>query len=161
MRKIKFRNYRKRFLVFPFYDEAVKMRKIKFRIWDEQEKKMYTGDFRREQKHIVIMLNGGICIQDGKGSSQAPAFWHKRFISMQYTGRTDRNGIEIYENDYLKYDRPGYPMASGIYLVSWCEEDLGFVCEREEPYNYLLPSVWSECEIVGNKCENKELMATK
>lgn len=112
------------------------MRELKFRAWDDINKEIVTQE---------SWVSAGKILE--------------RFDDvMQYTGLKDKNGKEIYEGDFLKYENQEYPDASGIYLVSWCEEELAFVCEREEPYNYLSPRVWKECEIVGSICENPELL---
>lgn len=68
---------------------------------------------------------------------------------MQFTGVYDVNNKEIYKNDILEFS------SSGMYTISFSEGECAFVCEKQDPYNYLSPEVWSKCKIVGNVCEKK------
>ena len=77
------------------------MRKIKFRGWDEKEKRMYSpkelADLaglwfeQSEDGSLEISL-----IEDSYGC-------RRQFKKMQYTGLRDKNGVEIYEGDVIEY----------------------------------------------------------
>jgi len=68
------------------------MREIKFRIWNDTLKVMYTPEMDKEIKNLwsIPELKGGIMRV------------RKDEILMQYTGLKDENGQEIYEGDIIQ-----------------------------------------------------------
>jgi len=133
------------------------MRKIKFRVWDKKEKKMYLA--KEAGKYIVI--SGGR--------------WqgiNKDFILMQYTGLKDKNGKEIYEGDLLRETHPNLPWAKkGQMLLEclWDEKYAGFYLisrrvigdEMEVGTRWAVKAQNKHAEVIGNIYENPELLAEK
>ncbi|BDH62131.1 hypothetical protein MTP04_22610 [Lysinibacillus sp. PLM2] len=62
------------------------MRKIKFRLWDTEEK-CFMNHSRVIESRVLDLENNG----------------EGRFIFQQWTGLLDRHGREIYEGDIVKY----------------------------------------------------------
>ncbi len=123
------------------------MREIKFRAWNNETKRM-DYDFKK-----VALLVG----MDSK------SILRKQYELMQYTGLKDKNNVEIYEGDIVKFNMaiPTDHTSEGeqIYEVK-CFRAISFGfypfndydsdCERyiDEEYKY---------EVIGNIYENKDL----
>ena len=118
------------------------MRKIKFRGWDEKEKRMYSpkelADLaglwfeQSEDGSLEISL-----IEDSYGC-------RRQFKKMQYTGLKDKNGVEIYEGDLLTSRS-----FTTIYLVDFNNENYGHVMGWNLlDYGYFKDGIFSESEKV-------------
>lgn len=154
------------------------MREIKFRAWDELEKRMWTlEDAGEDSGHGSVQYfseNGSL--EFGRLESYDTGLGvnshFTKFPLMQYTGMKDKNGNEIYEGDVLEfvYDERqggGYRRrtinakvvdgvifeykTSGYYVL--------YKSLRGEDVKHRLD--WSfvkESEIVGNIYENPKLL---
>ena len=80
-------------------------REIKFRAWDKIRNLMITS------KHWSVGFGGEIRPQGRE------EYNHNEFILMQFTGLKDKNGKEIYENDYLEI--PEVSDNSKTWCVFW------------------------------------------
>ena len=123
------------------------MRDIKFRAWDYSKKLIYR--FSLEEVMDYEILDG-----------------YNYDAIMQYTGLTDKNGVEIYEGDILSqpYCNIIFPTFGQNYIGKNEGVDIGAViwaydCWRiEDAKNENLISIVSQCEVIGNIYENKELL---
>ena len=110
------------------------MREIKFRAW---VKKDYDG-------HGIVDY-----MEDDASCFNNPFEEHRdgNIVLMQYTGLKDKNDVEIYEGDILKWDEKewGHPFNE---LVEWDFDQLD-MRKRD----------WAEfCEVIGNIYEKPELL---
>jgi uncharacterized phage protein (TIGR01671 family) len=111
------------------------MRTIKFRGWNKVHGGMTYGLCSSEQRHTLV------------------------WSLMQYTGLTDKNGVEIYEGDIVKYldDIDGETKLFGFieWERAWWSVDLPWVYFRE---NDIMDDDIAY-EVIGNLYETPDLIA--
>lgn len=118
----------------------MQQRAIKFRAWDKAYRKMF------EARDVSALV-------------QEP----KVFALMQYIGLKDKNGVEIYEGDIVRYN------TGEMWFVEWDAKQAGIIYMnrqvvdkegRKKPsgigYGQLPGS--HEVEVIGNIYENPELL---
>lgn len=115
------------------------MREIKFRAWDEKEKKFF--DISKPMYQFQ---------KDGT------LFLHKDFILLQYTGLKDKNGTEIYEGDIIKTQRS----VGKTNIAKVIFNHGSFVAKYSDISNWkhLSTGSQSDCEVIGNIYSNSELL---
>ena len=136
------------------------MRELKFRAWDGKNMQqvesvrwayietIVTGEGtvylpeKLENNFEVELCNGNTLMTAPNGDMGL----------MQYTGLTDKSGVEIYEGDIIQiYQNSGNKKAQ-VTVVEWD----GRTCQ----YRGIYPTISNLCqhEVIGNVYENPELM---
>lgn len=118
------------------------MREIKFRAWDVENQEMVDAD------SLAFDYYEPLC--DQLRDSDEMKF-------MQFTGLTDKNGVEVYEDDIIRYGTPPIYRSS----VFWSPQDFGFVTYNEMLGEYTGLSFFSgykNFEVIGNIHQNPELL---
>nr|DAF08920.1 MAG TPA: YopX protein [Caudoviricetes sp.] len=119
---------------------------LRFRAWLKKEQKMDN-----EIDHISWLEDELYCIGDGITYMVSA----EDLVLMQSTGLKDKNGKEIFEGDIVKmskdvYSEPTYYEVAKHYGGAYRLESKQHGCE-----------LWlrhTDCEVVGNVYENKELL---
>lgn len=135
------------------------MREIKFRARCESSKKLIGYE------HFNTTLNDGyyytlesepederVC-HTNYSEKPMPQPLHPigQLIREQYTGLTDKNGVEIYERDLIT--KGGRPLE-----VKWHDDGCRFVAGKPHQFGGLSKVKCLKCEVVGNIYENPELL---
>lgn len=118
------------------------MREIKFRAWDESEKRFWFFSLQEILKRRTVY----------RGS------WDEKVLEgpkQQYTGLKDKNGVEIYEGDILTSNVQPFKMVNPI------KDGHGVV--RFENGMFKLGAISlvtfiNKMEVIGNIYENPELL---
>ena len=122
----------------------MKMRELKFRAWSKSEKKMIYNIQNEFEERIELGMD---CFSDYLNNDD--------FIVNQFTGRTDKESKDIYEDDILLI------IGQGYYRVTWDRDNCKFYLLPLEDYLDKMPldRSWEiDYEVEGNIHENKDLL---
>lgn len=125
------------------------MREIKFRAWDKELNKM----FNVLEMHFH---NGGIDVVEYEPFTKPiiKTYPSEDIELMQFTGLKDKNGVEIYEGDDVKfYYKDGTESGEIKYLNSQCRFVVCFDGDNVYGFDHT-----TEKEVVGNIHENPDLL---
>lgn len=118
------------------------MREIKFRAWDGNQHKY----------HYVDLFD-----------SKMPSNWRDWYVVEQFTGITDKNGLEIFEGDILECKRRSGEKTQHNFFVSYSEESTCFVITNSsQPESLTLPLGTNPFsflyEVIGNIHQHQYLL---
>lgn len=127
-------------------------REIKFRAWDDLNKKWLLG---YELPNLGGFSMMGETMAFGEYSQMLNSFsledWDNIKI-MQFTGLKDKNGKDIYEGDVIKNERQW-----GVIVYKAPAFEVTVSADQSSLYT----KEWIEaCEVIGNIYENPELLGT-
>jgi uncharacterized phage protein (TIGR01671 family) len=130
------------------------MREIKFRAWDIAKKTMHECLWVGIYECQIMVPNEGRMFDDRKVLNIVDTpMGPKQAELMQYTGRKDKNGREIYEGDVVA--SPDFPAPGPI---TYNSDFLQFVA-GDWVGMWRIPGTAKDIEVLGNIYEHPELCA--
>ena len=126
------------------------MRKLKFRAWDKELK------FFVDTTVYFIGLDGSVWFNNCGDGSDSMYDQSEKLMIMEWTGLQDINGNDIYEGDFLEFDKKEWGGDDNIHGPVKYDETQG-----EWNTGGGLNSECSEFKkVIGNVFENPELAAS-
>lgn len=117
------------------------MKTLRFRFWHDEEKKMYPV--------MGLFVDYVLCIK----KANVVIFQKEAGKTMQFIGRTDMNGTDIYEDDIVRMHKENGALAQIIKVGHL------FGMKDEEGYWRDIPvKGQGKMEVIGNAFESPDLL---
>lgn len=127
-------------------------REIKFRVWDHTENKFMSY---RDITGIPSYLarTNGTSFELGDF-----CFCNDKLVIQQFTNLKDKNGREIYEGDFVSFQKRGGVVSDDKTYVDHIYWEPLFYCWSVGKHYGFSHIIGNTIEVIGNIFENKELL---
>ena len=86
------------------------------------------------------------------------SYWNKNVVLMKSTGLRDKNGVEIYEGDVVKFRDKLYQIEFNSYRF---KAKYFWLTYQDVPDDFFSEGAYKQCEVIGNVHENPELLGDR
>lgn len=126
-------------------------REIKFRIWDNADKKYLSLQDYQELGAIEVENDGALTLSPRFRFLTSMMIMPERFVPQQYTGLKDKNGVEVYEGDKVMFDYE-WTKPNEIGVVTWNNDNASFQIKGHIPSSSM--KHLDRMKVIGNIYEN-------
>lgn len=141
-------------------------REIKFRAWDNEYKLMlypkayYVSqwEFNTQEIKDKAWLDYNIWELYNPESNEYVSILNYKQATMQYTWLKDKNWVEIYDGDIIKYRTSKNQLSEVKYVDDWFKITVYETPTRRRTSNLLHFLSQRSCEVIWNIYENPDLI---
>lgn len=127
-------------------------REIKFRVWDNVDKKYLSLKDYQGLGAIEVENDGTLTLSPRYRFLTSMMIMPERFVPQQYVGLKDKNGVEVYEGDKVMFDYE-WTKPDEIGIITWNKDTASFQIKGHIPSSSM--KHLDRMKVIGNIYDNE------
>lgn len=127
-------------------------REIKFRVWDNVDKKYLSLKDYQGLGAIEVENDGTLTLSPRYRFLTSMMIIPERFVPQQYVGLKDKNGVEVYEGDKVMFDYE-WTKPDEIGIITWNKDTASFQIKGHIPSSSM--KHLDRMKVIGNIYDNE------
>lgn len=127
-------------------------REIKFRVWDNVDKKYLSLKDYQSLGAIEVENDGTLTLSPRFRFLTSMMIMPERFVPQQYVGLKDKNGVEVYEGDKVMFDYE-WTKPDEIGIITWNKDTASFQIKGHIPSSSM--KHLDRMKVIGNIYETE------